>query len=101
VPGDPDLIEGTRKTDRIDCRTSPDGHDIYGFGGDDLIYGSHHGDLIAGGGGNDTIIGGDGNHADMLDGGPDDDHIDGGWHTDECDDDDNDTYDTIDCETVP
>ena len=76
VPGDPGLIEGTRKADTIDCRSSPNGHDIYGFGGDDLIYGSHNGDFIAGGGGNDTIYGGNGN--DAIDGGAKDDDIYGG-----------------------
>jgi len=80
--GDPELIEGTRKADDIDCRNSEIAVSIYGDGGDDTICGSIHGDFIAGGGGNDTLIGG--NHADILDGGPGDDYIDGGWHTDEC-----------------
>ncbi len=73
VPGDPELIEGTSSADRIDCRTSPTRHDIYGYGGGDEIYGSPFGDFIAGGGGNDTIFGGDGD--DAIDGGAQDDHI--------------------------
>jgi Ca2+-binding RTX toxin-like protein len=76
VPGDPTLIEGTRKADTIDCRSSPVAHDIYGYGGDDLIFGSDNGDFIAGGGGNDTIYGGPGD--DAIDGGAKDDDLWGG-----------------------
>jgi len=76
VPGDPELIEGTKDADFIDCSTSPSRHDIYGDGGGDTIYGSNYDDFIAGGGGNDTIYGGLGN--DAIDGGADDDTLYGG-----------------------
>ena len=33
VLGDPELIEGTGSADTIDCSTSPDPHEIYGYGG--------------------------------------------------------------------
>ena len=49
VPGDPELIEGTRHPDVIDCGSSPTRHDIYGYGGADTIYGSPYDDFIAGG----------------------------------------------------
>jgi hypothetical protein len=75
VPGDPELIEGTKDADIIDCRSSPHRHDIYGYGGNDTIYGSDFDDFIAGGGGTDIIYGGGGN--DAIDGGADDDTIDG------------------------
>ena len=79
VPGDPELIEGTSSDDEIDCHHSPTRHDIYGYGGNDLLIGSNYdvdgepGDFIAGGGGSDTIYGGDGD--DAIDGGASDDDI--------------------------
>jgi Ca2+-binding RTX toxin-like protein len=76
VPGDPYLIEGTRKADVIDCRTSPTGHHIYSDAGDDLVYGSEYDDFIEGHGGNDTEYGMGGN--DAIDGGSEDDTIYGG-----------------------
>jgi len=76
VPGDPTVIEGTRFADTIDCRTSPNSHEIYGYGGADTIFGSNYSDFISGGGGNDMIIGGAGN--DAIDGGASDDDIYGG-----------------------
>ncbi len=78
VPGDPEVIEGTRKGDVIDCSTSAHRHDIYGDGGNDMIIGSDFDDFIAGGSGNDVIHGGDGD--DAIDGGAKDDVIygDGG-----------------------
>ena len=73
VRGDPEVIEGTRKADTIDCHDSPFRHDIYGYGGDDTITGSDYDDFIAGGGGNDLIRGGEGD--DAIDGGAKDDDI--------------------------
>ncbi len=76
VPSDPELIEGTKNADEIDCSDSLTRRDIYGNGGADTITGSPYDDFIAGGGGNDTIFGGDGN--DAIDGGAKDDDIYGG-----------------------
>jgi Ca2+-binding RTX toxin-like protein len=76
VAGDPVVIEGTKKSDLIDCRDSGIAHEIYGFGGSDEIHGSHNGDFIAGGGGPDIIYGGSGD--DAIDGGASDDDIYGG-----------------------
>ena len=73
VPGDPELIEGTRRSDVIDCSTSSRRHDIYGYQGKDIITGSDYDDFIAGGSGNDIIYGGDGN-----------DTLEGGNHSDVC-----------------
>ena len=39
VPDDPPLIEGTKGDDYIDCRTSDKSHNIYGYGGNDVIFG--------------------------------------------------------------
>jgi len=80
VPGDPFVIEGTRKPDTIDCSASTSGHEIYGYGGNDILIGSKYIDFIAGGGGNDTIYGGDGD--DAIDGGAKDDTIYGGGGND-------------------
>ena len=60
VPGDTEQIEGTSSADEIDCHDSPTRHDIYGYGGNDLLIGSDYDDFIAGGGGSDTIYGGGG-----------------------------------------
>jgi hypothetical protein len=76
VPGDPYLIEGTKKADVIDCRTSPTGHHIEANDGDDLVYGSEYDDYIEGHGGNDTEYGMGGN--DSIDGGAKNDTIYGG-----------------------
>jgi len=76
VPGDPYLIEGTKKADVIDCRTSPIGHHIEANDGDDLVYGSEYDDYIEGHGGNDTEYGMGGN--DSIDGGAKNDTIYGG-----------------------
>ena len=71
--GDPEVIEGTRKADDIDCRASLLPVEIYGDSGDDTICGSDWSDFIAGGGGNDTIFGGNGD--DAIDGGAKDDDL--------------------------
>ena len=68
-----ELIEGTGSGDTIDCSNSSTRHDIYGYGGDDILTGSEYDDFIAGGSGKDTIHGGDGD--DAIDGGGDDDTI--------------------------
>jgi len=73
VPGDPTVIEGTGDADFIDCSTSPNSHDIYGYAGKDLLIGSGNDDFIAGGGNGDVIHGGEGN--DAIDGGADNDVI--------------------------
>ena len=67
VPGDPVLIEGTQDADVIDCSTSGQRHDIYGYGGSDILIGSDYDDFIAGGGNGDIIHGGKGD--DAIDGG--------------------------------
>ena len=66
-------IEGTGSGDTIDCSGSSKRHDIYGYGGDDVLTGSDYNDFIAGGSGKDTIHGGYGD--DAIDGGGDDDTI--------------------------
>ena len=76
VPGDPEVIEGTRRPDVIDCSRSCTRHEIYGNGGADEIYGSDYDDFIAGGDRNDTIHGCRGD--DNIDGGAKDDLIHGG-----------------------
>ncbi len=75
VVGDPELIEGTNGPDNIDCSTSSTRHDIYGYGGNDILIGSDYDDFIAGGGGIDEIHGGEGH--DAIDGGANDDVIHG------------------------
>lgn len=75
VPGDPELIEGTSSGDTIDCSGSSERHDIYGYGGNDLLIGSDYDDFIAGGSNDDTIYGGEGD--DSIDGGGANDEIHG------------------------
>jgi Ca2+-binding RTX toxin-like protein len=68
-----EVIEGNGNANTIDCSSSEGPHNIFGYGGDDLLIGSDGNDFIAGGGGNDTILGGAGD--DAIDGGATDDWV--------------------------